>query len=191
VSTQILLISHALTQWNIEGKIQGHTDVPLHPLGEKMARWLADQLVAEPIHAVYSSDLKRAYQTAWPTAEQKSLKIIQDIRLREGRTVNQERSKIYPTLPFTPEVETENDLRNRMTGVLSEIGLAHDDQTVLVVSHGGSLEVFITHLLEKSEEKLLKYKGIRMAVNRIRYDAGNWHCTSLNEFPFPTQTKNP
>lgn len=191
MSTQILLISHALTQWNIEGRIQGHTDVPLHPLGRKMAAWLADQLVSETIHAVYSSDLKRAYQTALPVAEQKSLKVIQDIRLREGRVITQERSNTYPTLPFTQEVETESDLRKRMTAVLSEVALAHNDQTVLVVSHGGSLEVFITHLLEESEEKLLHYKGIRMALNRIRYDAGKWHCISLNECSFPVQAKSP
>ena len=190
MSTQILLISHALTQWNIEGKIQGHTDVPLHPLGRIMAEWLADQLVAEPIHAVYSSDLKRAYQTARPIAEQKSLKIIQDIRLREGRTITQERSEMYSTLPFALEVETESDLRNRMIAVLSEVASAHNDQTVLVVSHGGSLDVFITHLLEKSEKIFLKYKGIRMALNRIRYDAGSWQCISLNEFVFPTRTQS-
>ena len=190
MSTQILLISHALTQWNLEKRIQGHTDVPLHPLGRKMAGWLAGHLVAETIHAVYSSDLKRAYQTAWPVAEQKSLKVIQDIRLREGRCITQERSEIYPTLPFALEVETESDLRNRMAAVLSEIALAHNDQTVLVVSHGGSLEMFINHLLGKSEEKLLKYKGIRMALNRIRYDAGNWHCISLNESFFPIRSQN-
>lgn len=191
MSTQIILISHALTQWNIEGKIQGHTDVPLHPFGKKMAGWLADQLVSETIHAVYSSDLKRAYQTAWPTAEQKSLKIIQDIRLREGRTISQEQSKIYPTLHFAKEVETRSDLCIRMSAVLSEVALTHINQTVLVVSHAGSLDVFITNLLEKSEEKSLKYRGIRMALNRIRYDAGNWHCVSLNEKPFPIRTKTP
>jgi len=186
VSTQILLISHALTQWNIEGKIQGHTDVPLNSFGRKMAGWLAKQLALETIHAVYSSDLKRAYQTAWPIAEEKSLNIIQDIRLREGRSITQERSNIYPTLPFAVEVESKSDLCSRMAAVLSEVVLAHNDQTVLVVSHGGSLDVFINYLLEKSGEKLLKYKGIRMALNRIGYDAGIWHCISLNENYIPT-----
>ena len=186
MAAQILLISHALTQWNIEGKIQGHTDVPLNSFGRKMAGWLAKRLAVETIHGIYSSDLKRAYQTALPTAEEKSLNIIQDIRLREGRSITQKRSIIYPTLPFAVEVETTSDLCSRMIAVLSEVALAHNDQTVLVVSHGGSLDVFITHLLEKSEEKLLKYRGIRMALNRIEYDAGIWHCISLNETFSPT-----
>ncbi len=187
MSTQILLVSHALTQWNIEGKIQGHTDVPLNSCGRKMAEWLAKRLVVETIHAIYSSDLKRAYQTAWPIAEKKSLNIIQDIRLREGRSIEQERSISYPTLPFAMEVETKSDLCCRMVAVLSEVASAHNDQTVLVVSHGGSLDVFITHLLEISGENLLKYKGIRMALNRIGYDAGIWHCISLDEIFFPTR----
>jgi len=182
VATQLILISHALTQWNLEGRIQGHTDVPLNHWGIKMAGCLSKWLGMETIHAVYTSDLKRAYQTAWPTAEQKFLKIIQDIRLREGRSVKQERSLLYPTLPFSKEVETKTDLCSRMETVLSEIALSHNDQTVLVVSHGGSLDLFITRLLEKSNNDQLKYKGVRMALNRIFYDSGQWHCTSLNQF---------
>ncbi len=182
MATQIILVSHALTQWNLEGRIQGHTDVPLSRWGRKMAGWLSQWLSMETIHAVYTSDLKRAYQTAWPTAQQKCLKIIQEIRLREGRSIKQERSVLYPTLPFLKEVETQTDLCSRMDAVLSEIALSHDGQTVLVVSHGGSLDFFITGLLEKTNNKSLKYQGIRMALNRISYDSGQWNCISLNQF---------
>lgn len=184
MATQIILVSHALTQWNIDGRLQGHTDVPLNYWGVKMAGCLAKQLATETIHAIYTSDLKRAWQTAWPTAEQKSLRIIQDIRLREGRSILQERSPLYQTLPFSPEVETKTGLIARMTEILSEISLAHAHQTVLVVSHGGSLDLFIHRLLETSENKLLTYKGIRMALNRIQYDTGKWHCLSLNELGY-------
>ncbi|MCK5165112.1 MAG: histidine phosphatase family protein [Desulfobacula sp.] len=184
MATQIILVSHALTQWNIEGRIQSHTDVPLNQSGRKMAVCLAKRLGRETIHAVYTSDLKRAYQTAGPTAEQKSLEIIQDIRLREGRSINQERSDTYPTLPFSMEVETKIDLYLRMTAALIQIARSHDDQTVLVVSHGGSLDIFINRILENTNENLLKYQGIRMALNRISYDTGRWHCIQLNENNF-------
>lgn len=182
MATHIILVSHALTQWNLEGRIQGHTDLSLSYWGRKMAGWLSQWLSKENIHAVYTSDLKRAYQTAWPTAQQKCLKIKQEIRLREGRSIKQERSVLYPTLPFLKEVETRTDLHSRMTAVLLEIALAHEGQTVLVVSHGGSLDLFITGLLETTNNKLLKYQGIRMALNRILYDSGQWDCISLNQF---------
>lgn len=176
------MVSHALTQWNIEGRIQGHTDVPLNYYGRKMAGWLAKRLTKENIQAVYTSDLKRAYQTAIPLAEEKFLKIIQDIRLREGRSIKQERSSIYPTLPFCKEVETKSDLLSRMKEVLSEIALVHNNKTVLVVSHGGSQEIFIKNILERSGNKQLQYQGIRMAVNRIKFDAKQWGCIRLDDF---------
>ena len=186
MTTQLILVSHGITQWNEEGRIQGHTDVPLNKYGRNMAQHLAKQLSSKNIHAIYTSDLKRAYQTGRPTAEKKSLKIIQDIRLREGRSINQERSNTYPTLAFSKEVETEADLFLRMEVVLSEIARSYDNQTVLVVSHGGALDIFIKKILEDTNNKLLKYHGIRMALNQINYDAGVWHCVNLNENEFLT-----
>lgn len=180
MATQIILISHALTQWNMEGRIQGHTDVPLNNYGTEMAERLAQRLARETIHAIYTSDLKRAYQTGKPTAKQKSLKISRDIRLREARSINQERSDLYPTLPYSSEVETKTELYNRMRAVLLQIALSHDHQTVLVISHGGALEVFLTKLLEESGSTMT-YQGLRMSLNRIRYDSGLWHCIHFNE----------
>ena len=184
MTTQLILVSHALTQWNVEGRIQGHTDVPLNPQGREMAERLARHLAPETIHAVYTSDLKRAIQTAAPTAEQKSLGIQKDIRLREGRIITQERSDIYPTLPFPMEVETRTDLYTRMTQALTQICLSHDGQTVLVVSHAGSLDIFITALLETSGKNRLNYQGVRMALNRFTYESGIFQCLSLNEADF-------
>lgn len=186
MTTQLILVSHGITQWNEEGRIQGHTDVPLNQCGKTMAQCLAKRLSSKNIHAIYTSDLKRAYQTGMPTAENKNFKIIQDIRLREGRCINQERSHTYPTLPFSKEVETEADLFLRMEAVLSEIAHSHDNQTVLVVSHGGALDVFIKKILENTNHKFLKYHGIRMALNQINYDDGLWYCVNLNENEFLT-----
>ncbi len=184
MTTHLILVSHAVTQWNIQGKIQGHTDVPLNQQGIKMAELLSERLAKETIHAIYTSDLKRAIQTADPVSRQKSLRIIQDIRLREGRSINQQRSKIYPTLPFPIEIETEADLHRRAKEILSEIAIVHDNKTVLVISHGGLLDIFIKALIKKSDNNLLKYLGKRMALNRIEYNSGHWHCKSLNEDDF-------
>jgi broad specificity phosphatase PhoE len=180
----LILVSHALTQWNIEGRIQGHTDVPLNHEGKNMAQCLAKRLAKETIHGIYTSDLKRAYQTAEPFAEQKALEIIQEIRLREGRSINQERSSFYPTLPFYKEVETKTDLCLRVTAALSDIAKRHDNQTILVVSHGGSIEFFIKQCFEKTRETSIPYQGIRMALNRIHYKDGQFYLIHLNEDDF-------
>lgn len=182
MATDLILVSHALTQWNVEGRIQGHTDVPLNALGKKMALELANRLERENIHAVYTSDLKRAWQTAEPAAAQKSLTVTRDARLREGRSKNQERSDIYPTLPFYRDVETEETLYKRMAAAVSKIARSHDDQTVLVVSHGGAQRVLITRMFKKTPS--LKYQGIRMALNKLRYHDGHWQCLGLDEIDF-------
>ena len=184
MTTRLILVSHGITKWNEEGRIQGHTDVPLNQTGKTMDQLLAKRMDTENIHAIYTSDLKRAWQTGIPTAKKKSLKIIQDIRLREGRSIKQERSKIYPTLPFYKDVEIEADLLSRIKIVLSEIARSHNNKQVLVVSHGGALEIFINKILEDTNDNLLKYRGIRTALNHINYDAGVWYCVNLNENKF-------
>lgn len=184
MTTHLILVSHGITQWNEEGRIQCHTDVPLNHNGKKMADRLAGRLKRETIHAIYTSDLKRAYQTGRPTARQKSLKIIKKIQLREGRSIHQERSNIYPTLSFPKEFETEADLLLRMKSALTQIARSHDNQTVLVVSHAGALGLFINKIVEESKDNSLTYHGVRTALNKIKYNAGVWNCIRLDDAEF-------
>jgi broad specificity phosphatase PhoE len=186
LTTRLILVSHALTRWNVAGRIQGHTDIPLNTDGLKMSQALAQKLSCETIHAIYTSDLQRAVQTARATATQKFLPIIQDKGLREGRSSDQERSSRYPTLPFDVEVETITDLRKRIRKTLTRICQTHDHQTVLAVSHGGALEYFIKDLLDESGTGLSAYHGIRMALNRFSYAAEKFTITRLNEADFLT-----
>lgn len=179
--TRAILVTHALTRWNVENRIQGHTDVPLSPEGRVMALALARRLGNEPVHAVYASDLSRAVQTAEPLARQKALAVIRDMRLREGRSVFQERSEQYPTLPFPVETEIEDQVLERMTRAMGDIGESHPGQTVLVVSHGAAVEIFISHLLSEAAESSMVYRNIRMALNRLAYEDGHWHCLDLND----------
>ncbi|TFH04978.1 MAG: histidine phosphatase family protein, partial [Spirochaetales bacterium] len=55
--TELLLILHGLTQWNVEKKGQGHIDTPLNATGRRMAELLAESLRNVPVTAIYSSDL--------------------------------------------------------------------------------------------------------------------------------------
>ncbi|CAK9166453.1 unnamed protein product [Ilex paraguariensis] len=62
---EIIVICHGETIWNAEGRLQGHLDVDLNKVGRQQANAVAVQLSTGPkISAVYSSDLKRAYETA-------------------------------------------------------------------------------------------------------------------------------
>ncbi|CBI41111.3 unnamed protein product, partial [Vitis vinifera] len=60
-----IVVRHGETAWNADGRIQGHLDVELNEAGRQQAAAVADRLSKGPrISAVYSSDLKRAFETA-------------------------------------------------------------------------------------------------------------------------------
>lgn len=186
MTTRLILVSHALTDWNLEGLIQGHTDVPLNRIGHEMARRLALFLAGEPIHAIYTSDLKRAFQTAYPTAKNKRLRINTDIGLREGRSFRQVTSPVYSTLPFSMPVESRAIALNRLDQTLTRIAENHDDQTLLVVTHAGVLELFINSMILSNNWEISH--GIRMALNLIEYKAGAWDGLALNRDFFLTSS---
>ena len=67
--TRILAIRHGETAWNVDSRIQGQIDIPLNDHGRWQAQQLAKVLSDEDIHAIYASDLSRAFDTAhrqWP-----------------------------------------------------------------------------------------------------------------------------
>jgi probable phosphoglycerate mutase len=63
-STRILAIRHGETAWNVDTRIQGQLDIDLNDTGRWQAQRVGHALAEEPIAAVYSSDLKRAFDTA-------------------------------------------------------------------------------------------------------------------------------
>lgn len=62
--TVIYLTRHGQTEWNLQGRLQGHLNSPLTRLGEQQALWLRDRLAGERLDAIYSSTSQRAIHTA-------------------------------------------------------------------------------------------------------------------------------
>jgi len=78
------LVRHGESTWNARGLAQGHDDqARLTSRGLRQARAVAIQLRDRPIRALYSSDLRRALQTAAPLASALGLTVTRDARLRE------------------------------------------------------------------------------------------------------------
>jgi len=81
---KLFLVRHAESLWNEQGRMQGGlSDIPLSDLGREQARRIAMVLGKEEISAIYSSQLKRAVETAEATAQLHQLEVKIDANLRE------------------------------------------------------------------------------------------------------------
>ena len=137
--TTLLLARHGETEWNREERFQGHADPPLNETGREQAAALAEELAAEPVEAVYSSDLRRASETAEIVGARLGLPVEQNRGLREidvGSWQGLTRAQIDGR-PW--DGETYEQHAERVTGALRAIAGRHPKARVLVVSHGGTL----------------------------------------------------
>lgn len=151
--TTILLARHGETDWNLNRRVQGHSDTPLNDTGRAQAQALGEELAGERIDAVYSSDLVRAHETARAVAEPRGLGVtaIRDLRERhfgtwEGLTDDE----IFARFDPTPETswgdgETREEMAGRVLDALRRIAATHPGSRVLVVSHGGPLRAVLSH----------------------------------------------
>lgn len=177
---EIILVVHALTEWNLAGRCQGHVDTPLCEQGRKDALASALRLEHEHINAIYTSDLRRALETGQDLARLKCLPICMDQRLREGRWASQERTDEYPTLPFFAEVEDREAVKTRMIRAMTEIACRHGGERIVVVSHAGPVKQFVQYIRFLTEDPFPRFRGVRAAINRLIYDHGRWLCLSLD-----------
>jgi len=153
---KLFLTRHGQTDWNTAGRYQGQSDTLLNETGLRQAEQIAKRLAKETIHAIYTSDLSRAANTAQTIADFHSLEIKKDSRWRElsfgdweGMTYKEmsvhspelfEAWMKDPRTISTPNGETLAQLAVRVKAAFDEIKDEHADQTVLVVAHSGSLQ---------------------------------------------------
>jgi 2,3-bisphosphoglycerate-dependent phosphoglycerate mutase len=137
--TELLLVRHGETDWNAEGKLQGHTDRPLNDYGRRQAQALADRLAGQSIDAVYASDLSRARETAEILGAKLGLPVLVDPDLREKNWGNWEGLTSDERLHVEFEGETSEAHRDRTLSAVQRIVDRHPDGRIVVVTHGGSL----------------------------------------------------
>jgi 2,3-bisphosphoglycerate-dependent phosphoglycerate mutase len=137
--TTLLLVRHGETDWNADGRLQGHTDRPLSDFGRRQARQLAEELADEELDAIYASDLARARETAEIAGERLSLPVVVDPDLREKDWGTWE--GLTPAERDRVELvgESTQAHQERILRALRRIAERHPGGRVLVVTHGGSM----------------------------------------------------
>lgn len=83
-SIQIYLFRHGETDWNVERRFQGHTDIPLNEKGRRQALELAKTLGSLQLQVILSSDLSRALETARIAGHPHKIPVVATKELRES-----------------------------------------------------------------------------------------------------------
>ncbi len=174
----LFLTIHATSQWNELNKTQGHCDSELSEAGRIMSLLMAKRQDLSGVKAIYTSDLKRSYQTAKPLSERIGISIVKSPLLREGNWSHYHRDPEYPPLPFDGPFENRQALTKRAVSCMNEIGKSEHRSPVLIVAHGAFVRCFLSQLFPA---QISEYKGIRTAINHLKYAEGNWRALTLND----------
>lgn len=149
----ILLARHGESDWNAARRWQGHADRPLSDLGRAQARTLAERLARIRLDAIYSSDLRRARDTAVVVGKSQGLSVRLLRELREvdvgswsGLTMD-EAAERFPEgfgrwlggAEGWDDGETYPQLAARVVPAVLRLATAHTEGRVLVVAHGGTI----------------------------------------------------
>jgi len=155
--TEVILIRHGETDWNVQGRFQGHIDVPLNALGRRQAERMAERLAQERVDVFYCSDLLRTRQTAAPAARKLAIAAAPDAGLREqhfgvleGLSFDEVQA-LHPQLLAEwlrhdpdyalPEGESVRAFHTRVLAAVQAIAERHAGQTLAIVTHGGVLDM--------------------------------------------------
>ena len=171
----IYFIRHGETDWNIEKKTQGHTDIPLNDNGKKQALVLANKIKKIKINKIISSDLKRAMETAEIIGKfLKCNSFETDKKIREFNygtlegicrdELTSETWEIFNNHPEKLNAESVYDVFLRIKSFFENLQNDYNDN-LLIVAHGGSLRVIKYYLENKifDKDKYLKfYKDLKI-----------------------------
>jgi broad specificity phosphatase PhoE len=157
--TELCLVRHGQTDWNLEGRYQGQSDIPLNETGRNQARTLAEHLKGHLFSGIYTSDLQRAKETADTISAVLDMPVTTDVRLREinqgiweGQFVDVIRNQYVelwkqrttdPAGIRPPGGETVREVAERVYSALHDIARIHPIGSVLIISHGLALATIV------------------------------------------------
>lgn len=199
-------VRHGETPWNAERRLQGHQDIPLNDLGLAQAAAAADFLkqrhAQSPFAALVSSDLQRARQTAEAIAQALVMPIQNTPGLRErhygdfeGKTPSEARQFAEATydalvarddLDSAPgNAESLKAMVTRIENCLSQLAEIYQDQSVILVTHGGVLDVLYRRALRRDltgpRDAPIPNAGLNWLDLALKSDGLHWTMVAWGE----------
>jgi len=197
---RLIVVRHGITDWNREGRFQGHLDPPLGEDGRREAELVARRMAADPDlrpRRVISSNLGRALETAAAIAQRAGVAVMPDPRLIEigqgaweGRTHAELavsdarryaawRSATGGRRP--PGGESIGSAVARVASLLSELEEGAGDWPVCLVSHGGTLRVLARKLLALAPTRSWGLDVDNASVSSALRIGGRWRLERWND----------
>jgi broad specificity phosphatase PhoE len=185
-SMRLLLIRHAESQGNYEGRLQGRKEFSLTARGIKQAQALGERLAKMQVTAVYSSPIRRAHDTALAVAEQARCEVTLEPRVQEydfgdqlsGLTwqeIREQKPEIVSALirndsefPRYPGEEGRGAFRDRVCAAVTEIVERHrEDESVALVTHAGPIVVYVMETLGRGYSRPVPFTIENTSVTTI------------------------
>ena len=195
--TEVILIRHGETEWNLSGRWQGHADSPLSTRGIEQAEALGKRMLNEELDCFYSSDLERARHTSrlvggpseWNPELMESLR-ERDLGVLEGLTTNEMIVK-YPQEYQSfrndgpeyqvPGGESFKQFYDRCSGALEEVAVRNPGKRIGVVTHGGFLGAIFRYVLNIPLDAERNFVLLNCSVNRLEKTESGWNLVSWGD----------
>lgn len=191
--TTIYLIRHAEAEGNLFKRIQGQYDCPVTALGQQQIAFLKAHFAQIPVDAVYSSDLRRACQTAQaiylpkhlplhtdPALREVSFGVWEDVPFGAALSCDPERMKRFQQGDLNWHIEGGETLlqaQNRVVSCIQRIIAANPSRTIAVISHGTVIRLLLTKL---SSAGHYLPEGMNTSVSCLLADSHGIHLQWFN-----------
>jgi probable phosphoglycerate mutase len=191
-TTRFCLVRHGETDWNAEHRLQGYTDIPLNARGLAQASQMAIALKKAHFHfdALYTSDLQRAKQTAQALEllyavsatshsllRERHLGALQGLTTSEAPLLEPELWQAHLSRDIHQELrggESILQFANRIKTVLQDIQEKYTGKTILIVSHGGALDMMYRIASNQALDAQRVITVPNASLNWISCDGPNW-----------------
>ena len=191
-TTRFCLVRHGETDWNAARRLQGYTDIPLNARGLAQANQMAKALKRAHFQfdVLYTSDLQRAKQTAQAIEHLYSVSAISHSLLKErhlGALQGLTTSEAPLLEPALWQAHLSRDIHQELRGgesilqfadriknALDHIKRQHSGKTILLVSHGGALDMMYRIASNQPLDAAKAVAVPNASLNWISHDGQSW-----------------